>query len=86
MELTKIKPFKMVGNLYFVGTKQASCHIIDTEEGLIMIDTGYRESVDGILESMAELGFDPLDIKIILHGVSMGSATVCMMSGKEEQK
>ena len=67
MELTKIKPFKMVGNLYFVGTKQASCHIIDTEEGLIMIDTGYRESVDGILESMAELGFDPLDIKIILH-------------------
>ena len=24
------------------------------------------------------------DIKIILHGVSMGSATVCMMSGKED--
>ena len=38
-----IKPSKMVGNLYFVGTKPASTHIIDTGEGLILIDPGYQE-------------------------------------------
>ena len=31
----KIEPFGIIGNVYFVGTFQASCHIIDTGEGLI---------------------------------------------------
>ena len=75
MELTKIKPFKVVGNLYFVGSKQASCHVIDTGDGLIMIDTGYEASVPGILESMAELGLDPAEIKVILHSHGHGDHT-----------
>ena len=35
-------PFRIWGNIYFVGTKPASTHIIDTGEGLIMIDSGYQ--------------------------------------------
>lgn len=66
-ELTKIGPFRMIDNIYFVGTKEASSHLIDTGEGLILIDTGYEETADIVLESMGELGFDPRDIKIILH-------------------
>ncbi len=60
-------PFRMIGNLYFVGTKEASSHIIDTGDGLIMIDTGYAETADAIVESMEALGFDIKDVKIILH-------------------
>ena len=26
----KIDPFKIIGNVYFIGTFQASCHLIDT--------------------------------------------------------
>ena len=58
-ELTKIGPFRMIDNIYFVGTKEASSHLIDTGEGLILIDTGYEETADIVLESMGELGFDP---------------------------
>ena len=65
--MTKMTPFRMIGNIYFVGTKEASSHLIDTGDGLIMIDTGYEETADAILESMAMLGFDPADVKYILH-------------------
>ncbi len=48
------------------------------------IGFGVRESVDGILwlDFMKETFGE--DIKIILHGVSMGSATVTIMTGDEE--
>ena len=65
--LTRVTPFRMIGNIYFVGTKEASCHLIDTKEGLILIDTGYEECAPLIEESMAELGFALSDVKLILH-------------------
>lgn len=61
-----IKPSKMVGNLYFVGTKPASTHIIDTGEGLIMIDPGHQESLYLVLHNMWELGLKPGNIRYIL--------------------
>ena len=65
--LGDMKPFRMAGNLYFVGTYKASSHLIDTGDGLILIDTGYEETADVIIESVTELGFDVRDIRIILH-------------------
>lgn len=62
-----IKPFKMYGNLYFVGTSRVSVHLIDTECGLVLIDTGYPDMYEQILDSMNELGFDPKDICAIFH-------------------
>lgn len=67
MSLSDIAPFRMAGNLYFVGTQKASCHILKTSEGLMMIDTGYEDNYETILDSMAELGFDVMDVKYILH-------------------
>ncbi len=64
---TKIPPFRMIGNVYFVGTYEASSHLIDTGDGLILIDTGYEITADVVLESIKELGFDVKDVKIILH-------------------
>ena len=65
--MTKVPPVRMIGNLYFVGTVEASSHLIDTGDGYILIDTGYEETADVIIESMGTLGFDLKDIKIILH-------------------
>lgn len=62
-----IPPFKIWGNLYFVGTKPASTHIIDTGEGLIMLDSGYQHSLYIVLQNMHALGLDPMDIKYIVH-------------------
>lgn len=62
-----ITPFRMFGNLYFVGCNRVSVHIIKTEVGLVMIDTGYPDMYDLIVESMNEVGLDPKDICAIFH-------------------
>ena len=65
-----IKPFRIFGNLYFVGTVPASTHIIDTGEGLILIDPGYPQSLYLVINNIYELGFKIRDIKFIVisHG------------------
>lgn len=70
-----MKPFRIAGNLYFVGTYAASSHLIDTGDGLILIDTGYAETADVIVESMRELGFRIEDVKMILHSHGHGDHT-----------
>lgn len=62
-----IKPFKMHGNIYFVGSTRVSVHIIETEEGLVLLDTGYPDMYEQILDSMHALGFKPEDICAIFH-------------------
>ncbi|MBO4304367.1 MAG: MBL fold metallo-hydrolase [Lentisphaeria bacterium] len=65
-----VAPFRVFGNLYFVGIEPASTHLIDTGAGLIVIDPGYPESLYIVLESIRRLGFDPMKIKYIVltHG------------------
>lgn len=81
-----MKPFKIAGNLYFVGTKPASSHMIDTGDGLILIDVGYKETADVVIASVAQLGFDISDVKYILlthgHGDhSEGAPKIRALSG-----
>lgn len=61
------EPFQIYGNLYFVGTSPASTHLIDTGEGLILLDPGYPQSLYWVIDGIWRLGFQPEDIKIILH-------------------
>lgn len=63
----KMQPFKIIGNVYFVGTFQASCHLIDTGDGLILIDPGYSNALYLVVHSIYELGFNPKDIKYIIN-------------------
>jgi len=73
--LSDIAPFRLAGNIYFVGTRPASSHVIDTGDGLIMIDTGYDRTAPVILESMQMLGLDIADVKYILHSHGHGDHT-----------
>ncbi len=65
--LGRMEPCRIVNGVYFVGTYQASCHIIDTGEGLIMIDPGYFETTYLVLDSLYKLGYKPSDIKYIIN-------------------
>jgi len=65
--LSDAKPFNLISNIYYVGSRKYCCHIIDTGEGLIMIDNGYEENADMIVDSMNILGLDIKDVKIIIH-------------------
>ena len=60
-------PFKLFGNIYFIGTRPASTHLIDTGDGLLILDSGYQESLYLVLENMRGLGFKPQDIRWIIH-------------------
>jgi len=55
----------MIGDVYYVG-EYVSSHLITSEQGHILIDTGYPESGPFILKSIIDVGFNPKDIKYIL--------------------
>lgn len=60
------EPFKIVGNLYFVGTRGVSSYLLTSPEGHILIDTGVEEGVPLVRRNIEKLGFKITDIKIIL--------------------
>lgn len=62
-----VEPFRIFGNLYFVGTGHASTLILDTGDGLIMLDSGYQHSLYLVIHNMNLLGLSPLDLKYIVH-------------------
>jgi len=59
-------PVMIWGNLYFVGNSWCSSHLIDTGEGLILLDTGCRAELPWLLDSIWRLGFNPHEIKKII--------------------
>src|ERR1700739_1450619 len=63
-----VAPFKVVGNIYFVGPEsEHSSFLITTPEGHILINTGFDRQVPTIQASIEKLGFKVTDIKIILR-------------------
>jgi len=62
------EPIKIVGPLYFVGTRGLSSWLFVTSEGNILLNTGTSKSGPMIVDSIRKLGFKPEDIKIIING------------------
>lgn len=60
------EPFRIAGNLYYVGTYDLACYLITTPKGHILINTGLAASVPMIREHIKTLGFKLKDIKIML--------------------
>ena len=79
----RMAPFKIFGNLYFIGTRPASTHLIDTGDGLLILDSGYQESLYLVLENMRQLGFNPQDIRWIVHShghIDHSGATTALLN------
>ncbi len=62
------EPAKLVGPIYFVGTKGLSVYLITTSEGHIVLNSGMPGSGPMIEKSIRQLGFKPEEIKILLTG------------------
>jgi len=60
------KPFRIIGNIYYVGASGISSFLITTPQGHILIDTGFEMTVPRITNSLTQLGFRLQDIKILL--------------------
>jgi len=63
---TPIEPFRIVGNLYYVGSKDLASYLIVTSAGDILINSNLESSVAQIRHSVEELGFKFTDIRILL--------------------
>src|SRR5712691_9284581 len=61
-------PLRIVGNIYYVGTRGLSSFLIVTPAGGIVIDSGEAESVPFIRANIEKLGFGLSDVRILLTG------------------
>ncbi len=59
-------PHKIVGNLYYVGSRSLASFLIATPDGHILINTNWEDGVPNLRKSVEDLGFDFEDIEIIL--------------------
>ena len=58
-------PVRIVGNLYYVGTRDLASYLIATDDGHILINSGYASSVPIIRNNIEALGLRFEDIEII---------------------
>ena len=63
---TAFPPHKIIGNLYYVGTRTLSSFLVVTPQGHILIDSTYERNVPTIRKSVEQLGFKFSDLKILL--------------------
>jgi metallo-beta-lactamase class B len=87
-QTTAFPPFKIIDNIYYVGTRTLSSYLIVTPAGNILIDSTYERNVPVIQKSVEQLGFKFADTKILLgnhaHGDHMeGDALVKQLTGAQ---
>lgn len=61
------QPFRIAGNLWYVGANDVAAFLITGPDGHIVIDGGYPGTAPMILESIATLGFDIADVEVLLN-------------------
>jgi len=87
-QTTAFPPHRVIGNVYYVGTRTLSSFLITTPEGNILINSTYERNVKTIAASIAQLGFTLADARILLgthaHGDHQeGDAMVKALSGAQ---
>jgi metallo-beta-lactamase class B len=62
-----VKPFRVIGNIYYVGLVDVSSFLITTPEGDILLDSTYENTAPAVRNSIEQLGFHMRDIKVLLN-------------------
>lgn len=81
-------PFRIIGNIYYVGTSGVAQFLIVTSQGHILVDSGFEASVPGLADNVRALGFRFEDVKILLASHAhidhvQGHALVRRMTGAQ---
>jgi metallo-beta-lactamase class B len=61
------EPFRIAGNLYYVGANDIASFLITGPQGHVLIDGGYPGTPKLIMASIAKLGFDIKDVRVLLN-------------------
>lgn len=62
-----IAPFRIAGNLYYVGANEVASYLITTPKGHFLLDGGFVETASQIERNIAQLGFKLSDVKLLLN-------------------
>ncbi|HKO59059.1 MAG TPA: MBL fold metallo-hydrolase, partial [Thermoanaerobaculia bacterium] len=62
-----VEPFRIVGNVYYVGASDVTSYLIATPKGHIVLDGGFAQTAPMIVANIRKLGFDPRDVRLILN-------------------
>jgi metallo-beta-lactamase class B len=62
-----VPPFRIVGNVYYVGARGVSSFLIASSGGLIVLDGGFAETAPLIERNIRTLGFRVQNIKYLLN-------------------
>lgn len=82
------EPFQIAGNLYYVGTVDETVFLVTGPDGHVLIDGGDQLTPPRIIQSIATLGFDIADVRVLLathahSGHVAGLAALQKASGAE---
>jgi metallo-beta-lactamase class B len=82
----RFPPFRIAGNLYYVGNEDLASYLIVTPQGDILINSSLETSVPLIKRSIETLGFHLSDVKILLishahYDHCAGSARIVKLTG-----
>lgn len=62
-----VEPFRIAGNVYYVGASDITSYLITDPAGHIIIDAGMVETVPQIIRNIRKLGFDPRDVRVLVN-------------------
>src|SRR5262245_18544088 len=62
-----LKPFRLIGNIYYVGRSENTSVLITTPEGNILLDPTYEAAVPYFSKNIEQLGFKVKDTKMIIQ-------------------
>src|SRR5580765_2724517 len=61
------EPFRIAGNFYYVGASDVAAFLITGPEGHVVLDGGYPTTARLIMASIAKLGFDIKEVRVLLN-------------------
>jgi metallo-beta-lactamase class B len=62
-----VEPFRIAGNFYYVGANDVAAFLITGPEGHVVLDGGYPTTATMIMGSIAKLGFDIKDVRVLVN-------------------
>jgi len=71
-QTTPFTPHRVIGNIYYVGTRTLSSFLITTPAGHFLLNTTYERNIEGIRNSIESLGFRFADVKLVLGNHAHG--------------
>lgn len=64
---TPIEPFRVVGNIHYVGTEELAAYLLVGDDGAVLLDAPMEENAALLLRNIGKVGVDPKSIRVLLN-------------------